>query len=268
MLNIIHSDLDEVWESKDSASIHNIVDFTKQYGMKDRFVSLLKHWFRTMNFAGSSNRRSLRNCGNLWIANELGIDDQFQDLKSWVIFNLVPDGNGDLWDPSVVSPGIGEPLKLSSLALSDRVVTHRIIRLRIEAVNFILTRLKEVQLAMTPTTEFSKDGRIHIKFEGHACSKCLDLWFGCFGRSLLQPRTLNFTRWRDFLSISSLTDAKEYLRGLEELCSFIDAVQEKIDLSRACSTKGSETCIPPKMLVRLAVQKLINESLVTSPGDA
>lgn len=77
---------------------------------------------------------------------------------------------------------------------------------------------------------------------------------------------LNFTRWRDFPSISSLIDAKEYLRTLEELCFFIDAVQAKINGSGACSRKANQACIPPKILVRLAVQKLINEGLAPLPG--
>lgn len=140
--------------------------------------------------------------------------------------------------------------------------SDRVIRLRSDAVDMIIKNLKEVQLAMIPTGGFGKDGRIRNKFGGHACSLCLDVWFAYLGKSLLHPRWLHTTRWQFFPSLSQAIDAKEYQQPLEELCTFIEAIQLKMNGYRACSRKGQAACHPPQLVGRVAAQGLINRRLV------
>ncbi|KAJ0122355.1 hypothetical protein J7T55_002868 [Diaporthe amygdali] len=250
--NVIHGNVDRVPECMDATMVYEILDFTIHYGMRDRFLSSLKRWFHAITITGSSKERERLNCCRLWIARGLGLNDPFNNLQQWAVFNLKADDNG-MVGVDGESRGF---YNLSRFTLCDRVVSDRINQLRSEAITLILKNLKEAQIALVPFGAFGRDGRIHFKFGGYGCQNCLDLWFLCLGKSLIRPKWLNSSTWQGFPSLFSVIEAKQYHRTLEELCAFIEAVQKKIDCFKACDRMGIEACLPPRLLGRDTVQNL------------
>lgn len=157
------------------------------------------------------------------------------------------------------------PASFSQFGESDHICTDRLIRLRSEAVDLIMTKLKEVQLAMIPSGAFAKDGRIKNKFGGCGCSKCLDLWFGCLGKSLLRPAIIP-AFGGDFPSLSPPIEGKDYRQTLERLCLFIHAIQTKMNGYVACNRKGPSACYPPQLIGRKDVEDLVSRGLQAPLG--
>lgn len=152
-------------------------------------------------------------------------------------------------------------------AKTDHFCLDRLIRLRSEIVDLIVKSLKEVQLALIPSGQFAKDGRINNKFGGRACAKCSDLWLGCLSRSLLRPVSLG-PIWSDFPALSLFTDAKDYRQPLEKLCTFVDLVQGKMKGYSACTPNLPPygVCTPPQLVGQKAVEDLISRGLQAPLG--
>lgn len=295
ILNLIHANMDKIPVSMSCATLYNVIVFTKRFEMLDRFSGSLKQWYKGLpqNCCHSSKKAKCK-IPRLWMTCRLGLEEEFKAFQAWAIFNLCDDGKGALGDPR---GQLGrKPLELSNFSLSEEVVTgklqrsmraliecckltisvffffflDRIIRLRSEAVNLIMTKLKEVQLAMIPPAGLAEKTHLKIKFDGNGCSKCLDLWLGCLCKSLLKPDTLGAAIGHDFPSLLPLIEAKEYHQTLEQLCTFIDSVQDKMNGYFACQNlrtgRGQWACCPPQLVGRNAVEDLVSRGLKTSLG--
>lgn len=281
ILNLIHANMNKIPKSMNCAQVHNAVVFAKDFDMLDAFSGSLEKWYQAIPASCCyASRGNLCKCVCLWTTYRLGLEEDFKTFQRWAIFNLHDDGKGALVDP--IEQLAGEPLGLSTFGLSDKAVigkfqesfsqfgeadqiclppADRLVQVRSKAVDLIVTGLEEVQMAMIPSGQFGKDGRIKNKFGGCGCSKCLDLWFGCIAKSRLRPDLLDSAIWRDFPKLS----AKEYHQPLERLCEFVTAIQAKMTGYVACNRKG-QACCPPQLIGRKAVEDLVTQGLQAPLG--
>lgn len=125
VLNVIHANFDQVPDTVPASMLHNILTFTKRYEMMDRFLRTIKQWFHMMSSEGSESNTSSWKCSKLWVANDLGFDEQLKNLQIWAVFSLSPDGDGGIGDPLEIQAG--KRLELSNFALANNVVTGKIL---------------------------------------------------------------------------------------------------------------------------------------------
>lgn len=270
VLDLIHSNREQIPESMHFVTILDAVVFTARYKMFDRYHIWLKEWYHAMSPA---NEWKTRNCCRLWLAHKLGLKDEFMDLQEQAIFHLCDNGKGGLGDPDEQF-NRGTPLDLSKFSLADETITgkfkmfrgerrleadpihplDRIIRLRSKAIHLILTKLSKVQVAMLST----ENGSIGHGFKGSGCKLCLNQWAGCLNRCLLQPGS-------GLPSFFPVPEAVEYHGSLDELCNFVGILQLAInaykpDLCRDWPTL-KRACFPPQLVGRKDAMSLVKQGL-------
>ncbi|POS71356.1 hypothetical protein DHEL01_v210250 [Diaporthe helianthi] len=262
ILNLIHANLDKIPESIHWVTMFYLIVLAKRFKVFDRFLVPFKRWYQGgLLLQPIPSTCNVRKSTCLWISYHLGLEENFKVLQRWAIFNLCDDGKGTLvYPPKQVD---GTRSKLSTSYLADKVVTDRIAKLRSSAISFIMVSLKTAQLTLFPEGQFARDGRIKNSLGGFACPKCMDLWFGCLGKSLLRPNLFlaslepGFPRLSDVIEIPNT----QFYLPLERLCSFIDKVQEKMDGYPACGRRGQWACVPPRLVGRMAVEDLIAKGM-------
>lgn len=138
--------------------------------------------------------------------------------------------------------------------------------MRFEAVNVILTSLRQLQLAMLST----EHGPIDYGFKGDGCEYCLDRWFRCLSKGLLRPKSICSSLAGNFPSLFPVINAEEFHWPLGELCALVHEIQFEMDFSpskNCCRdlSGGGERCRPPHLAGLEAVESLISQGLESPP---
>lgn len=95
ILNVIHGNIDQTTEPMDCILLHHIMCFTNEYGMKHRLLQFLTQWFLAMKEVGKTSKTPWQLYG-LWMARDLELKREFEELQLWAVFNLMPDGKGGM----------------------------------------------------------------------------------------------------------------------------------------------------------------------------
>lgn len=102
--------------------------FTNEYGMKHRLLQSLTQWFLAMKEVGKTSKTPWQLYG-LWMARDLELKREFEELQLWAVFNLMPDGKGGMKYPYETSNEY--PVDMAAYLLFDVKVkgeTTRFIR--------------------------------------------------------------------------------------------------------------------------------------------
>jgi hypothetical protein len=126
VLNLIHANMEQIPKPMGFGTVHVVVAFAKRYGMLDRFLGSLKQWHQETPPNCHPSQAKTSKCYRLWTAYQLGVEEDFNALQRWAIFNLSDDGKGSLGDPHELLRG--KPLDLSVLLLAEKVVTGKPLR--------------------------------------------------------------------------------------------------------------------------------------------
>lgn len=143
VLSLIHGNTGHMRRVMDCETVYYAFIFTTQYEMFDRYyVSLLEWYERSVRSTmGKNNRekkhRDIGYC--LWLAHELGHEEDLMYLQNWAIFNLCSDDMGGLGDSPVERRSVTSH-DLSEFRFPDRIITGRFMAF-LEAPNMMLTPL-------------------------------------------------------------------------------------------------------------------------------
>lgn len=125
ILNLIHAKMDQVEEPMHFMTVHDAAFFATHYDMYC-FYGPLNDWYDRM---AVSRREKTCNCCRLWVAYQIGHEDDFKDLQKWAILNLSDDGEGALGDLTETDCK-GKPLYVSDFSCSDTIVIGKVIHIR------------------------------------------------------------------------------------------------------------------------------------------